>query len=691
MIYSSGRKELELALKSISYSKHKDIEILINIIEPNSILMIDDLLKIYNVIPIFCQKPRSTQFYDQVIATATGSILLFQKAEICHVDDILSYIATDFKPHTHLCFSCYIYNDGWKNQQLYKQINTENNYLINRTKICQSLKNSKKDLSPVENSLNYITAIYRSEIDRINAFSSDLVHVIQRIETIEVDKLAICQWIPQFFDLQYYTKKIADSEPANCPSKIPVNWPSKIPKYLHIYCDKNELSVDHYLTIQSFILYNPMWSIYIYTYAQPSTENLYYLKLDEMGVNFIIVSEELRMNIDSLKWDRLYNKGGFWSDFSVIYIKPLTGKMFEKCQMKCKLEDIEVGLFNDNNCISNQFFFSAPGSVFFKTIIESSQKEYIKFLCLDTVNKTGSNVGLLDVKLLLPYEESKISGLMKSSLRGNENELFEGSSVGIYFYKHKLLINQTINFEEKTLINLLITRMEIIKCRMAHRNLGHYDFIPLYGIKLLNHEKNMYRDIKETARLCKMIKGIGFNINGEIIKDDSIKFDSSLVLSNNYNGCYVDNKVYPKVSIVFAYHNRKEQLLVTLKTIENSQYKNLEIIIIDDGSEANQRLENIINNYKFLIKLKRLDPVNKSYHNSCVPYNYGLELATGKILIIQNPEVCHINDIISYVVKNLTINDYMSFSCLSLDSFKTNQCLRVKLLSGKPINIPSLI
>lgn len=686
MSYTSGRKELELALKSISYSKHKDIEILINITEPNSILMIDDLLKIYNIIPIFCQEPTSSRFYDQAIATATGSILLFQKAQICHVDDILSYISAYFKPHTHLCFSCYIYNDCLKNQQLYKQINTEQNYLINYTKICQSLKNSKEDVLSAENSLNYITAIYRSDIERINVFPLDFASIIQQIETIEVDKLTICQWIPQPFDLHYYTKKNEDSKLCS----LSINWPSKIPKYLHIYCNIGELSIDHYLTIQSFTLYNPMWYIYIYTNNQLSTENLYYLRLNEMGVNFIVVSKELQVNIDSLKWDRLYNKGGFWSDFSIIYIKPLTGEIFRNCQMKCKLEDIEVGLFNDNNCISNQFFFSAPGSVFFKALMESSQKKSVKF-CFGKINETENNVALLDIKLLSPYEESKINNLLASSLRENENELFEGSSVGIYFYKHELIKNQITNLEEETLLNLLITKMETIKCHLANRNLKHYDFIPLYRIKSLNHEKNMYKDIKETAQLCKMIKGKGFNINGEIITDDSIKFDSSLVLSNDYNGCYVNSEVYPKVSIVFAYHNRREQFLVTLKTIEDSQYKNLEIIIVDDGSDADQRLEHIINNYKFLIKLRRLDPTQKSYCNPCIPYNYGFELATGKILIIQNPEVCHINDIISYIVKNLTINDYMSFSCFALDSFKTNECLKVKLSSDKPINVQSLI
>ena len=40
-----------------------------------------------------------------------------------------------------------------------------------------------------------------------------------------------------------------------------------------------------------------------------------------------------------------------------------------------------------------------------------------------------------------------------------------------------------------------------------------------------------------------------------------------------------------KISIIIGYYNRKKQLFYTLKTINNSSYKNIEIIIIDDCSD----------------------------------------------------------------------------------------------------------
>ena len=96
-----------------------------------------------------------------------------------------------------------------------------------------------------------------------------------------------------------------------------------------------------------------------------------------------------------------------------------------------------------------------------------------------------------------------------------------------------------------------------------------------------------------------------------------------------------------KISIVMAYYNRKEQLLFTLKTINDSHHKNIEVIIIDDASDESNRLENIIHNYPFYINLIRIEPTDKKHVNSCIPYNIGFKNITGDIVIIQNPEVCH--------------------------------------------------
>jgi len=141
------------------------------------------------------------------------------------------------------------------------------------------------------------------------------------------------------------------------------------------------------------------------------------------------------------------------------------------------------------------------------------------------------------------------------------------------------------------------------------------------------------------------------------------------------------------VSIVTAYHNRKDLFLKTLESINKSQYKDIEVIVVDDGSSNEHRLDDILPKYSFL-KLIRLENKDKWYVNPCVPYNIGFKEAKGDIIIIQNPECYHFHDVISYVVENLKKEEYFSFSCYSLDNSSTNNMdstLNRDFIINKPI------
>lgn len=122
-----------------------------------------------------------------------------------------------------------------------------------------------------------------------------------------------------------------------------------------------------------------------------------------------------------------------------------------------------------------------------------------------------------------------------------------------------------------------------------------------------------------------------------------------------------------KISIVMAYYNRKTQLLFTLKTIERSSHKNIEIIIVDDNSDKEHQLDNDeITKYSFPIKYIKFTRTNEKSINPCVVYNRGFKEVSGDIVIIQNPECCHIGDVIKYINDNLKINEFYSFSCANL-------------------------
>lgn len=146
-----------------------------------------------------------------------------------------------------------------------------------------------------------------------------------------------------------------------------------------------------------------------------------------------------------------------------------------------------------------------------------------------------------------------------------------------------------------------------------------------------------------------------------------------------------------KISIVMACYNRRDQLKITLNSIALSKHKNFEIIIVDDLSDESQRIDDIVKdfhtNHGFNIRLFRTTKELKTYINPCVPYNIALSQidTNSDIVIIQNPEVCHIGDVMSYITTHLKLNDYLTFSCYGLANTQQNNDIN-NILNDKTLN-----
>ena len=128
-----------------------------------------------------------------------------------------------------------------------------------------------------------------------------------------------------------------------------------------------------------------------------------------------------------------------------------------------------------------------------------------------------------------------------------------------------------------------------------------------------------------------------------------------------------------KISIVMTTHNRNKQLGYTLDTITKSKLsKQVEVIIIDDNSKIPPT--EIVKKYSsdLDIKLTIIKPEEKTYVNPCIPYNIGFSKATGDIVVIQNAEVAHIGDVLSFIHDNLKPNQYMCFGCYCLGNHLEN-------------------
>lgn len=146
----------------------------------------------------------------------------------------------------------------------------------------------------------------------------------------------------------------------------------------------------------------------------------------------------------------------------------------------------------------------------------------------------------------------------------------------------------------------------------------------------------------------------------------------------------------PSISIVMAYYNRKRAFWRTLKTVEKSGFKDFELIVVDDASEYDQRVDDFASRFKFM-RLIRIEPNDKRHVNPCIPFNLGFSKAQGDLVIIQNPECMHMGDVLTYVANNTQDNQYLVFSCYSLGLESFEKLLQVDFNLPMPELEPAVI
>jgi len=148
---------------------------------------------------------------------------------------------------------------------------------------------------------------------------------------------------------------------------------------------------------------------------------------------------------------------------------------------------------------------------------------------------------------------------------------------------------------------------------------------------------------------------------------------------NNNNKYNFLNKNYTstkKISIVMAYYNRQNEIIQTLDQFKYLYYNkyNFEVIIVDDYSNNNNNLDFIINNYNFKIKLIKIN--KKNWINPVIPYNLGFSFVEGEIIILQNPEIFHCDDIIKFCIDNINNNYYYTFPVFSSPDYDNNKKIK---------------
>jgi len=146
---------------------------------------------------------------------------------------------------------------------------------------------------------------------------------------------------------------------------------------------------------------------------------------------------------------------------------------------------------------------------------------------------------------------------------------------------------------------------------------------------------------------------------------------------HNYYNCKLINEqpiTYNTISIVMTSHERSKQVYCTLETINICNYKDLQIIIVDDSS-IDPVLESMISKFNLHIELISINRANKCWANPCINYNIGFQYIKGGKVIIQNGEVCYIGDILEYIKNMVTDDNYYVFDVKASRDFYTNDLI----------------
>lgn len=165
--------------------------------------------------------------------------------------------------------------------------------------------------------------------------------------------------------------------------------------------------------------------------------------------------------------------------------------------------------------------------------------------------------------------------------------------------------------------------MEIIKDKNLNKNgnISKNIFFKKYNVNKLevgnknaNISSKSYFKFKLFVKKLIFIIIISFFYNSNLSKFKSNDFENIKNYMNSVlNGTNIDNKIYylskrPKISIVIPVYNGEAFLNTTILSIQNQNFKDIEIVIVDDGSKDNS--------VKLIKEIMKREPRIILYENS---------------------------------------------------------------------------
>ena len=717
MSYFNRRSQLENTLQIIKRSSIKNIEIIITDDASEASEAIDDFVEKYGIRLIKNSAAEKTHInsvvgYNQAISLCTGDIVIIQNPEVCYVGDILKYASDNINNHNYLSFSCLALPNFAANYEL-KTLLANTSWikvedLLSRLALNPQWYNHPT-ITPTH--FHFCAAISRVNLEKIRGFSIEYRNgycfddddLVLKVRMDLKLKLQIIHPSELYVIHQYHkTSPSVDCDLYDVTNPIRANWErnkkllqqkhemkerlarshaSRIPKIFNCYWDRSPMSYLVYLTVKSFSYYNPDWDIHVYIpikqfdhitwssfeqkvkYTGKSwwdefikIRNVKVISIDFKTIGFDNdVSEVIKS--DFLRWHILSTIGGIWSDLDILYVNSIENAILKQ---NSNFDTMIFHLGTSYQYYPIGFFMSKPNNELFKFLKEQSLIHYDA--------KVYQSIGAFMIRKLWPQCHDMIRSFP------NLNILVEDKYIYLPYEYNEL--EQL--FDHVNLNNL------------KSKTIGIHWF---NGSPQAKTYQNEYTSaINKNVTLSILVKKF------EMIDPRKYFLEEMQIINPNYIQHTISNPplalIDPtKISIVMAYYNRKEQLITTLDSIRKSAHNNFNVVIVDDASDKNHRLEDIIHRYPFEIKLIRIEPQNKKWINPCVPYNIGLQQADGNIVIIQNPEVFHVGDILSHAASNIKAKEYHVYSCYATPDFSHNHRLREILdnQGNSPVSVNPLL
>ena len=352
-------------------------------------------------------------------------------------------------------------------------------------------------------------------------------------------------------------------------------------------------------------------------------------------------------------------------------------------------------------------------SVLFKNLCKMKINDKINILIRNTYRPTYFKKCIDSIltqeydnyKVIICYDDDYCLEYLEQYKNNPKIELFKATEVDKSqksFYN--LYCNQLLNKVENGWIMFLDDDDMFTNCNVL-KNINEHltNDNNLIFWKFKRPDREIYPDIKllkaDTIASCGYCFHSKYKDLSQWIAWQGGDYDyiNGLIQKNNFNKNFIDKVLtqttfdemkvgnfgqkepYPKkkYSIIMAYYNRKEQTILTLNQFERlyANKYNFEVVIVDDCSDENEKLSDIVNNYSFKIKYIELE--NKTWINPVVPLNIAISNISHDVdtVIFQNPETFHCNNILDHA-KNIKEDEYFVYPVFNSPSYEENENLK---------------